>query len=111
MQDPHFPRVRACTRRLADAAQAPAGASAAALAERLALLLAGERSDERQVAMALGVVEAVADDEAVGDLEADVARGQVDLATLGLGEQRAHLERARVARAEVAQQVLQREPR
>ena len=55
------------------------------------------------------MVEPVADRERVRDLEADVARGQVDLAPLGLGEQRADLERGRVAGPEVAQQVLQRQ--
>src|ERR1039458_902405 len=67
--------------------------------------------DERQVAMALGIVEPVADDEAIGDLEADVAGRKVHLAPLGLGQQRAHLERARIARAEVAHQVLQGQAR
>jgi hypothetical protein len=47
---------------------------------------------------------------AIGDLEPDVARRQVDLPPLGLGQQRAHLERPRVTRAEVAQQVLERQP-
>src|SRR4051794_8649719 len=60
--------------------------------------------------MTLGVVEPVADGEPVRDLEADVADGQVDAPALGLGEQRADLERGRVAGPQVAQQVVEGEP-
>src|SRR4051795_5534380 len=70
-----------------------------------------QRGDVRQVSVALGHVEAVADRELVRDLEAHVARRQLDLAALGLGQQRADLQRGRLARAEVAQQVLQGQPR
>src|SRR4051794_1592676 len=69
----------------------------------------GQRRDVRKVSVALAHVEAVADGELVGDLEAHVARGQLDLAAVGLGQQRAHLQRRRLAGAEVAQQVLQRQ--
>src|ERR1700682_4180415 len=69
--------------------------------------LAVEHGDERKVAVALVVVEAVSDHEAVGDLETDIAGGKIDLAPLGLGEQRADLERPGVARAQVAHQVLE----
>src|SRR5829696_8018518 len=64
-----------------------------------------------QVPVPLGVVEPVPDDEAVGDLEPHVAGAELHPAALGLREQRAHLERAGSARAEVAQQVLQRQAR
>src|SRR3954454_11344572 len=75
----------------------------------VAVLLHRQRGDVREVAVALGVVEAVADREAVRDLEAGEPQREVDLAPRRLGEQRADLERRRVAGAEVAQQVLQRE--
>src|SRR3954470_10310385 len=48
--------------------------------------------DIRELAVALGVVEPVADHEAIGDLEPHVADLDVRLAPLRLGEQRAHLE-------------------
>ena len=64
----------------------------------------GERADERQVAVALGVVEAVADDELVGDVEADVAHVDVDLGRLRLAQQGADLDRGRAARRQVGQQ-------
>src|SRR5687768_13736602 len=51
-----------------------------------------EDRDVREVPVALGEVEAVPDDEAIGDLEADVAHGHVDLAPLRLRQQRHHLE-------------------
>src|SRR5207249_4916625 len=59
---------------------------------------------EGQVAVALAIVKPIADDEAVGYLEADIAGRQLHLAPLWLGQQRAHLQRARIARAEVANQ-------
>src|SRR3954454_3639619 len=71
--------------------------------------LALEDRHEGQVAVGLVVVEAVADDEAVRDLEAHVARRQVALAALGLHQQRADREAARVARAQIAHEVLERE--
>src|SRR3954453_19485921 len=70
-----------------------------------------QRGHVRQVAIALGVVEAVADREPVRDLEAGEADGELDLSPRRLRQQRAHLERRRVARAEVAHEVLQREAR
>ena len=54
-----------------------------------------QRGDVFEVAVVLSVVEAVADREAVRDLEADVARREVDPQALGLGQQRADLERGR----------------
>src|SRR5437867_1087270 len=46
-----------------------------------------EHADERQVAVDLGEVESVADDEAARDLEADVVERHVGLARLVLVEQ------------------------
>src|SRR3954453_20888554 len=74
-------------------------------------LLLRQRGDVREVAVALPDVEAVADGELVGDLEADVARRQLDLAAVRLGQQGADLQRGGLARAQVAQQVLQRQAR
>src|SRR5215217_2440972 len=71
---------------------------------------AGQRGDIRQVPVALRVVEPVADGELVGDLEADVAGVGLDLAPLGLGQQRADLQRGRLAGLERSHQVLQRQP-
>src|SRR5262245_59842387 len=68
-----------------------------------------ERGDVRQVAVALVPVEAVADDEEVGDGEADVVEREVGRALTRLGEQRAHPERGGVTRLEVAQQIRQSE--
>ena len=65
-------------------------------ASRLTVL---QRGDVAEVAVPLGVIEPVADREAVRDLEADVADRQIDPPALGLGQQRADLERARVAGA------------
>src|SRR3954469_8145261 len=76
---------------------------------RLRVLL--QCGNERQVAVPLAVIEAVADGEAIGDLEAHVAGVEVDLAPLGLGQQRADLDARRPAGAQVAQQVLQGQPR
>ena len=69
-----------------------------------------QRADVGQVAVALGVVEAVADDELVGDVEADV--GDVDVGAHGVGfaQQRAHAQRPRPPRGQVAQQPGQRQP-
>src|SRR4029450_7648842 len=46
-----------------------------------------EHRDVRQVAIALGEVEAVSDHEAIRDLEADVAHGDVDLSALRLRQE------------------------
>src|SRR5436190_1380420 len=70
-----------------------------------------QRGHVREVAIALLVIEAIADGEPVRNLEADVTRGQLDLAPFGFGQQGADLQRRRVAGAEAAQQVLEREPR
>src|SRR6185437_16271914 len=67
--------------------------------------LVAEYGDVGQVPVPLCQIEAVADDEAVGNLEADITHRNVDLAPGGLGHQRADLERGRLARFEVAHQV------
>src|SRR5688572_7369921 len=68
----------------------------------VALRVFAQRCDVREVAIALVVVEPVADREPVRDLEADVANRQVHTPSLRLGQQRADLERGRLARLQVA---------
>src|SRR5262245_7802447 len=70
-----------------------------------------EHADVRQIAVSLGEIEAVADHEAVRDLEADVAHVHLDLAALGLRHERAHLQARRLARLEVPHEVREREAR
>src|SRR4051794_16809722 len=70
-----------------------------------------EEVDVRQRAEALAVVEAVADDEAVGRAEPAVADVEVDEAAARAVEQRADRERGRVAEPQRLQQVVEREPR
>src|SRR5256714_2016108 len=70
-----------------------------------------EHAHVGQVSVPLGEVEAVADHEAIRDLEADVAHGNVDLAPLRLRQERADLERRRLPRLEVPHQVRERETR
>src|SRR5262245_58894193 len=67
-----------------------------------------ERGDVRQVAVVLVRIEAVADDEDVGNGETDVVEREIGRALARLGEQRAHAERGGVARLEVAQQIRER---
>src|SRR6185369_4261534 len=62
-------------------------------------------ADERQVPVPLRPVEAVADDEAILDGEAEVVDRHLDLGARGLVEQGAHLEARRVARVEELEQV------
>jgi hypothetical protein len=59
-----------------------------------------------EVAIALGVVDAVADDEPVGDLEAEPFGFDFGLTAAGLGEQGADFHAARVARLEDFENVL-----
>src|SRR3954462_9020984 len=61
-------------------------------------------ADVGQVPVALGVVQAVADDELVRDVEADVAHRDLDLDRVGFAQQRADLEAGRLPAAEVLQQ-------
>src|SRR6185503_8256604 len=74
---------------------------------QLALVQCG---DVGQAAKPLPVVEPVADHEPVGDLESHVPALDVGLPPFGLGEQRAHLERGRLPRLQIADQVGQRQP-
>src|SRR5690349_9927821 len=68
-----------------------------------------QRSHVGEVAIALLVVEAVADREPVRNLEADVANGKIDAPPLGLREQGADLDRLRASRLEVPEQVVKGE--
>src|SRR5581483_9401738 len=70
-----------------------------------------EHADVRQVPVALSEVEAVADDELVGNLEADPADRHVHLPPRRLRHQRHDLERGGLARLEVPDQVRKREAR
>src|SRR5262245_53636343 len=70
-----------------------------------------EDAHEREVSVALGEVQAVPDHELVRDLEADVTAVNVDLPAGRLRQEGADLERGRLARLEVPQQVGEREPR
>src|SRR3954462_14768657 len=67
--------------------------------------------DVGQPAEQLVRVQPVSDHEAVGDLEADVATRDVDLAPIGFGQKRADLERGGSARGQAAEQVGEREAR
>src|SRR5688500_5796270 len=65
-----------------------------------------QHADIRQVAVALVVVESVADDESVRDGEADVVDRDVSKAACRLVEQAADLDRGRLSIGEVAQQIV-----
>src|SRR5688500_12573957 len=68
-----------------------------------------QHADIRQVAVALVVVESVADDESVRDGETDVVDPDVGQAARRLVEQAADLDRGRLPVGEVAQQVVEGE--
>src|SRR6188508_1963126 len=68
-----------------------------------------QHADVGQIAVALVVVEAVADDEPVRDREADVVDGDLGQPSRGLVEQAADPDRGRVALPEVAQEVVERQ--
>src|SRR6476620_6659953 len=70
-----------------------------------------EHTDVGQVPVALREVQPVADHEAVRNLEADPAHGHIDLAAGRLGQERADLQRGRLARLQVANQVRERQAR
>src|SRR6476469_4986823 len=70
-----------------------------------------ERADVGQVAVALGPVQPIADDELVGDVEADVGDVDVVAHRVGFAHQRADPQRPRVAGREVSQQPRQRQAR
>src|SRR5438094_532930 len=63
----------------------------------------------REIAVALGEVEPVADHESIRDLEADPANGHVDLPPGRLRQQRTDLQRLRLARLQVPLQIPERE--
>src|SRR3954452_10280806 len=68
-----------------------------------------QKADIGEVAVPLGEIEPVADDELVRDLEADVSHRDVDLAAAGLRQQGADLERRGLAGLQVAHQVRERQ--
>src|SRR5580765_1650787 len=67
-----------------------------------------QHRDVRQVAIPLREVEPVADHELVGDLETDETDRHLDLASLRFRQQRADLERCRLARFQAAHQIGER---
>ena len=71
--------------------------------------LGAQNAHEAQVPVSLPVVEAVADHELVGDLEADVVHRDVDEPARRLVEQRADPERGRVLAAQVPDEVVEGE--
>src|SRR5512132_2997199 len=77
--------------------------SASAAAVHLGL----QGADERQVAVALGVVQPVPDHEHARDVEAGVLHLDVGLELLGLVQQGAHLEGGRAPAAQVLEQVVE----
>src|SRR5215207_3690607 len=72
-----------------------------------AIHLGLEGANEREIAVALGVVEPVPDHEHARDVEAGVLHLDVGLELLGLVEQGAHLEGGRAPAAQVLEQVVQ----
>src|SRR6266567_7147229 len=70
-----------------------------------------EYGDVREIPVPLAEIEPVPDHELVRDLEARIADGDVDLPPRRLRQQGADLERSRVARLEVPDQVREREAR
>src|SRR3990170_7727796 len=79
---------------------APAGSRSATVRRRF------QRADVRQVPVLLGVVEPVADDELVRDVEAHVTHVEWHLLDALLAKQRRNLERRGLATGEVLEQVL-----
>src|SRR5258708_3574494 len=67
-------------------------------------------ADERQVAVPLAFVETVPDDEEVGDGEAEVLDGDRRPGARRLVEQRADLDRGRVPRRQVVEEVAHGQP-
>ena len=61
----------------------------------------------RQIAVLLGMVQSVAHDELVGDLEPGVPALELSRAPAGLAEQGDHLEAGRIAGLEAPRKVLQ----
>src|SRR5206468_9510983 len=73
--------------------------------------LVAEDADVRKISVALGEIEAVADHEPVGNLEPDVAADDVVLASVGLRQQGADVERSGLASFEVPEEIGKREAR
>src|SRR5579863_10496714 len=72
----------------------------------------GKDAHVLEIAIALGVVQAVSDDEFIGNLEADIIRFDVFLdAPFRLIQQRRDFQRIRFALLQNAQEVAEREPR
>src|SRR5215212_2388851 len=84
-----------------DARRAGCGSGSTAVRGRL------QRADVRKVPISLREVEAVADDELVGDVEPDVSNIELDLLDAFFAQERSDLERRGLAPREVLQQVLQ----
>ena len=113
---PSPPRSTTAARSRRSATIAPTIASRRPLPSGRRAISSGRRVDlgaqdahEAQVAVALAVVEPVADDELVGDLEAHVVHRDVDQPPRGLVEQRADPERGRALAAQVADEVVERQ--
>src|SRR5207248_5235774 len=69
-----------------------------------------QHADIREITVALGIVEPVADDEAVGDAKAEVIAGHLDLPRLALDEQAADSHAGGPPSSQVAEDVLQGHP-
>src|SRR5206468_4042364 len=79
-------------------------------AQALAMFKRIVTGQTRNVAVALVVVESISHDEHVRDSKPDVSKVEVDQPARRLVQQRAHLQRRRLARAQAAQHVVQRQP-
>ena len=69
----------------------------------------GQRPYAPKIPVPLGVVEPIADDELIGDIESDVPGFDVHLDGVWFAQQRENLERCRLARPKVLQQPRQGE--
>src|SRR6266478_5377404 len=81
----------------------------ARLKPRAPLFVLPDDGDMRQVSVLFRVVEAVADDEAIFDCEADVFDLHVDLAPRRLAEEARRAKRFRVAAAQNVLEIMQRQ--
>src|SRR4051812_18315352 len=73
--------------------------------------LGAEDAHEAEIAVQLAVVQAIAHDELVGNRETDVVDRDLDEPPGGLVEQRADPERPWILAAQVADEVVERQPR
>ena len=71
--------------------------------------MGGQDREVAEVTVAAGVVEAIADDELVGDVETDVLDGHIHLSRRRLAEHRHDLEAGGPAAGQVRDQVAQRQ--